>query len=214
LQVTTAPDGTAHIFDGQGNDITNEVSGGTIGGAITVRDNTIPALSQELDALASQFATAMNGAQATGYDLNGNPGVAMFAVPAAGSAAAGISVAISSGSQIAASADASAGSSGNVKTLLAVQTANLPSGASPTNSYASLVSNVGFAGSQVSSSLAAITLSLQHLNSQQDSESAVSIDEETANLIRYQQAYSASARVISTINDIYGTLMNMSLGGG
>jgi len=214
LQVSTASDGTAHVLDGQGNDITNELSGGTIGGAITARDSTIPALSQQLDALASQFATAMNATQATGYDLNGNPGAAMFTVPAVGSAAAGIQVAISSGSQIAASSDGSAGSSGNVKALLDVQTANLPSGANPTDSYANLVSNVGFAGSQVNSSLAATTLSLQQLSTQQDSESAVSIDEETANLIRYQQAYSASARVISTINDIYGTLMNMSLGEG
>lgn len=214
LQVATAADGTAHIFDGQGNDITNELSGGTISGAITTRDNTIPALAQQLDALASQFATAMNNAQATGYDLSGNPGMVMFNVPAASSAAAGITVAIASGSQIAASSDGSAGSSGNVKTFLAVQTNSLPSGSNPTDGYASLVSNVGFAGSQVSSSLAATSLSLQQLNSQQESESAVSIDEETANLIRYQQAYSASARVISTINDIYGTLLNMSLGAG
>lgn len=214
LQVTTAPDGTAHVLDGQGNDITDELSGGTIGGAITARDSTIPALSQQLDTFASQFATAMNAAQTAGYDLSGNPGVAMFTVPGTGSAAAGITVAISSGSQIAASSDGSAGSSGNVKTLLSVQSTNLPSGANPTDSYASLVGNIGFAGSQVSSSLAASTASLQQLSSQRDSESAVSIDEETANLIRYQQAYSASARVISTINDIYGTLMNMSLGEG
>ena len=214
LQVTTAPDGTAHVLDGQGNDITNELSGGTIGGAITAQDNTIPALSQQLDALASQFATAMNSAQAAGYDLNGNPGAAMFTVPATGSAAAGITVALTSGSQIAASSDGSSGSSGNVQALLAVQTNDLPSGASPTNSYATLVGNIGFAGSQVSAGLTATTSSLQQLTTQQDSESAVSIDEETANLIRYQQAYSASARVISTINDIYTTLMNMSLGDG
>jgi flagellar hook-associated protein 1 FlgK len=214
LQVTTAPDGTAHVLDGQGNDITDELSGGTIGGAITARDNTLPALSQQLDALASQFASAMNNAQAAGYDLNGNPGAAIFTVPATGSAAAGITVAITSGSQIAASSDGSAGGSGNVKTLLAVQSSNLPGGANPTDSYASLVGNIGFAGSQVSSGLAATTSSLQQLTSQRDSESGVSIDEETANLIRYQQAYSAAARVISTINDMYTTLMNISLGAG
>jgi flagellar hook-associated protein 1 FlgK len=213
LQVTTASDGTAHVLDGQGNDITEQLSGGTVGGAITARDSTIPALSQQLDALASQFAAAMNSAQTGGYDLNGNSGVAMFTVPPTGSAAAGITVALNSGSQIAASSDGTPGSSGNVKTLLAVQSTNLPGGAHPTDSYAALVASVGFAGSQVSTSLAATTSSLQQLTSQQDSESAVSIDEETANLIRYQQAYSAAARVISTINDIYTTLMNLSLGG-
>jgi len=213
LQVTTALDGTAHVLDGQGNDITNVLSGGTIGGAITARDNTIPALSQQLDALASQFATAMNNAQTTGYDLDSDPGTAMFTIPSTGSAAAGITVALTSGTQVAASSDGSTGSSGNVKALLSVQSTDLPSGDNPTDSYASLVGNIGFAGSQVNSSLAAITSSLQQLTSQQQSESAVSIDEETANLIRYQQAYSASARVISTINGIYTTLMNMSLGG-
>jgi flagellar hook-associated protein 1 FlgK len=154
----------------------------------------------------------MNSAQAAGYDVSGNQGAAMFTIPATGSAAAGIAVSLTSSSQIAASSDGSAGSSGNVKALLAVQSTHLPNGANPTDSYANLIGNIGFAGSQVSSSLAATTSSLQQLTSQQDGESAVSIDEETANLVRYQQAYSASARVISTINDIYATLMNMSLG--
>ena len=156
LQVTTAPDGTAHVLDGQGNDITNELSGGTIGGAITARDNTIPALSQQLDALASQFASAMNSAQAGGDDLNGNLGSAIFTIPPTGSAAAGIVVALTSGSQIAASSDGSAGSSGNVKAMLAVQSTNLPS-VNPIDSYASPFENIGFAGSQVSSGLAATT---------------------------------------------------------
>ena len=145
---------------------------------------------------------------------NGNTGSAMFTIPMSGSPAAGIAVALASGSQIAASSDASTESSGNVKTFLAVQSHNLSEGANPADSYANFVGNVGLAGSQVSSALTATTSSLQQLTSQQDSESAVSIDEETANLIRYQQAYSASARVISTINDIYTTLMNISLGGG
>ena len=212
LQASTAPDGTVHVLDGQGEDITNELSGGALGGTITARDSTIPALSLQLDSLASQFAAAMNSAQAAGYDVNGNQGAAMFTIPATGSAAAGIAVSLTSSSQIATSSDGSAGSSGNVKALLAVASANLPNGANPTDSYANLIGNIGFAGSQVSSSLAATTSSLQQLTSQQDGESAVSIDEETANLVRYQQAYSASARVISTINDIYATLMNMSLG--
>jgi flagellar hook-associated protein 1 len=60
--------------------------------------------------------------------------------------------------------------------------------------------------------LTATGASLQQLTTQQASESGVSVDEETTNLIRYQQAYEAAARVISTVNDIYTVLMNMSLG--
>lgn len=214
LQVTTGSDGNVHVQDAEGNDITGALSGGTLGGVITVRDSTLPSLSAQLNSLASQFAIAMNNAQASGYDLNGTAGSAMFNLPAAGSAASGISVALTSGSAIAISSDGSTDSSGNLQAFLSVQSDALPSGATPADAYANLVGNIGSAGSQVSNELTAATASLQQLTTQQASESGVSIDEETTNLIRYQQAYAAAARVISTVNDLYTTLMNINLGGG
>jgi flagellar hook-associated protein 1 len=213
LQVTTTANGTAHVLDAQGNDITNALTGGTLGGAITVRDSTLPGLSQQLDTLASQFATAMNEAQACGYDATGATGGPIFSLPTtATGAAAGINVAFSNGSGIAASSEGSSGSSGNLQAFLAVQTNALPSGDIPTDSYASLVGNIGAAGSQVNANLAATTSALQQLTTQQASTSSVSIDEETTNLIRYQQAYTAAAKVVSTVNDLYTVLMNINIG--
>ena len=213
LQVTTGADGLAHVLNAQGEDITSQLTGGTLGGAITTRDDTLPGFSQQLNTLASQFATAMNAAQAQGYDANGNPGAAMFQLPADPNAAAqGITVALTSPSGIAVSSDGSADSSGNLENLLAVQTNELASGATPTDAYADLVQNIGTAGSEANSNLTATTASLQQLQTQQDSESGVSIDEETTNLLRYQQAYTAAAKVISTINDLYTVLNNISIG--
>ena len=40
------------------------------------------------------------------------------------------------------------------------------------------------------------------------SESGVNIDEEAANLLRFQQAYQASARIMTTANEIFNTLLN------
>lgn len=40
------------------------------------------------------------------------------------------------------------------------------------------------------------------------SESGVNIDEEAANLLRFQQAYQASARIMTTANEIFDTLLN------
>ncbi|QFU23505.1 flagellar hook-associated protein FlgK [Shewanella eurypsychrophilus] len=40
------------------------------------------------------------------------------------------------------------------------------------------------------------------------SESGVNLDEEAANLIRFQQAYQASARIMTTANEIFDTLFN------
>jgi flagellar hook-associated protein 1 len=49
----------------------------------------------------------------------------------------------------------------------------------------------------------------ESLNSQYLSKSAVNLDEEVANMINYQQAYSASAKVISTLSDMLDVLVNI-----
>lgn len=49
----------------------------------------------------------------------------------------------------------------------------------------------------------------QALNSQYSSTSGVNLDEEVANMINFQQAYSASAKVISTLQDMLEVLVNI-----
>ena len=214
LQVSHASDGTKQVLNTQGQDITAKLSSGTLGGAIITRDSTVPALSSKLDALASQFASSINAAQTSGYDQNGAAGQPLFSLPTDGSSpAAGVSVALTSSSSLAFSSDGSAGSSGNVSRFLAVQTTKLASGNTPSDDYASLVFDVGNGGSTVASSLTATQASLAQLTTQQAATQGVSVDEETVNLIRYQQAYTAAAKVVSTLNELYTTLMNMTSGG-
>ena len=122
--------------------------------------------------------------------------------------------AISDPSQIAISSDGSAGSNGNVANLSAALTNALPSGQTPAGSYASLVFQVGNAASNASTQSTAIGLNLQQLTNQQGSVSAVSIDEETTNLIRYQTAYEAAARIVSTIQQLNTVTLNMGTSGG
>ncbi len=211
LQVTTGADGQAHVLDASGNDITSTLTSGTLGGLLTARDQTSPALSTQLNTLATQFAAAMNMAQTNGTDANGNAGGALFSIAAGRSdTAAAITVAITDPNKVAAGSGGAAGSSGNVANLLAVQTSTLASGATPSAAYARLVYNVGAAGAQVSSDLSSTTTALTQLTSQRDSESGVSVDEEATNLIRFQQGYQAAARVITTLSDCYTTLLNMN----
>ena len=213
LHLAQGTDGRTHIFDGQGNDITLTITGGTLGGALSMRDGTVPGLSSTLDQLATQFSAAVNAAQTQGYDATGSQGQALFSLPGNGtSAAAGLSLAISSASGIAVSSDGSAGSSGNLPNLLAVQTQALPSGQTPTSTYASFVQTIGSASSDATSNLTATNASISQLKAQQSSESGVSIDEETTNLIKYQQAYSAAAQVITTVNTLFSAVLNMSTG--
>jgi flagellar hook-associated protein 1 FlgK len=210
LQTTTGSDGTAQVLDSNGNNITASIQGGKLGGALQVRDQTIPGFLTQLNTLAGQFATAFNAAQAKGFDSNGNAGQDFFTVPAdPAKAASGITVAISSPALIAVSSDGSAGSNGNIANLSATLTNALPSGQTPAASYASLVFQVGTAQSNASAQSTAIGLNLQQLTTQQGAESAVSTDEEATNLIRFQTAYEAAARIVSTIQQLDSVTINM-----
>lgn len=210
LQTTTGSDGFQQVLDSNGNNITSAIQGGQLGGAIQMRDQTIPGFMNSLDTLASQFATAFNAAQAQGFDSNGNPGQAFFSVPTGtAGAAAGIQVALTSGSQIAVSSDGTVGSNGNVANLSAALTNALPSGQSASGAYGELVYDVGNTASNAGAQSSAVGQNLLQLTNQQSSVSGVSIDEETTNLIRYQTAYEAAARIVSTIQALSTVTLDM-----
>jgi flagellar hook-associated protein 1 FlgK len=68
---------------------------------------------------------------------------------------------------------------------------------------------VGTAASDASTQSTAIGQNLLQLTNQQSSVSGVSIDEETTNLIRFQTAYEAAARIVSTIQQLNTDTINM-----
>jgi flagellar hook-associated protein 1 FlgK len=210
LQTTTGSDGMQHVLDSNGTDITTSLQGGQLGGSIQIRDQVIPSYLTQLNTLASQFASAFNAAQAEGFDSNGNTGQNFFSVPAGGAgAAAGITVSITDPSLIAISSDGTAGSNGNVSNLSAALTNALPSGPAPAQVYANLVFQVGNDASNASTQSTAIGQSILQLTNQQSSVSGVSIDDETTNLIRYQTAYEAAARIVSTIQQLGTVTLDM-----
>jgi flagellar hook-associated protein 1 FlgK len=215
LQTATGADGQSHVLDSNGTDITASIAGGTLGGAIQVRDQTIPNILTQLNTLASQFATAFNSAQAQGFDSNGNAGQSFFSVPAnPANAASGLAVSISDPSLVAISSDGSAGSNGNIVNLTNAISGALPSGQTPASSYASLVFQVGTAASNASTQSTAIGLNLQQLTTQQGSVSAVDTNEEATNLLRFQTAYEAAARIVSTVQQLSTVTLDMGTTGG
>jgi flagellar hook-associated protein 1 FlgK len=214
LQTTTGSDGMQHVLDSNGTDITSSIQGGTLGGAIQA-GNTLGGFLTQLNTLASQFATAFNSAQAKGYDSNGAAGQDFFSLPAnADDAAAGISVAISNPSLVAVSSDGSAGSNGNIANLSAALTNTLPSGQTAADGYSNLVFQVGNAASTANDQSTAIGLNLQQLTTLQGSVSAVDTNEEATNLLRYQTAYEAAARIVSTVQQLNTIALNMGTSGG
>ena len=213
LQTTTGADGHLQVLDANGNNITSDITSGDLGGTIAVRDTQIPALENSLDTLANQFATSFNTAQTQGFDQNGNAGTALFTIPSTVSgSAAGIALATPDPTAIAASSvsgSGASGSNGNLSNLTALQNATLASGGTLSTLSSNLVYQVGSLASNASTQSSSIQLSLTALNDQQGSVSGVSIDEESANLVQFQQAYEAAAKVITTIQSLFDTTINM-----
>jgi flagellar hook-associated protein 1 len=210
LHTTTGSNGMQQVLDQNGANITASVTSGDLGGSIQTRDQTISGLLTSLNTLANQFGTAFNAAQAKGFDQNGKAGGNFFTVPStiAGSAA-NISVAITDPAKIAASSDGTAGSNGNLANLSAVQTTALAAGQTPGDAYAGLVFQVGSLASNATAESTATTASLLQLNDQLSSVSGVSIDEESTNLITFQTAYEAAARVVTTIQAMFAVTLSM-----
>ncbi|MHC8390940.1 flagellar hook-associated protein FlgK [Pseudomonas sp. MDT2-39-1] len=102
----------------------------------------------------------------------------------------------------------------NAQALLGLQTkatvgANATSpGVSFTDAYGGLVSSVGSMTKQGQMDATATGAILTQARDSRDSLSGVDLDEETGNLIKYQQYYSASSQIIKTAQEIFSTLIN------
>jgi flagellar hook-associated protein 1 len=211
LSTQTNASGLQDVYS-QGTDITSKLTSGQLGGAIEVRDQKIPGLLTSLDTLAAGLANALNTANKTGFDLNGNPGGNLFVPPPVSGkgAAANLTVQITDPALIAASSDGTAGSNGNVAVLSAVQNQPVAGGQTPTDYYSNIVFSVGNDVSNGSAELTSSQLVLNQLQDQRGSISGVNLDEEAANMVAYQRAYDAAANVVTTINDMLYTAINMS----
>ena len=211
LSSETDASGMQDIYSGS-TDITSTVVSGQLGGLLQVRDQQIPSLLNQVDTLASGLATAVNNVQTTGYDLKGNLATnePLFSSVSGTGAAASLSVAITDPSQIAASSDGTSGDNGNANAMYALSNDAIVDGQSPSDYYSGIVANVGDAVSNATAEQSASNSALQQLNDQLSSESGVSLNEEAANMIQYQQAYAAAAQVVTAINDMMYDVINMT----
>ena len=212
FQLTTQTNSTTGFQDvfSQVTDITSSITGGNLAGDIHLRDQEIPSLQSSLDTVASGIANSVNTQNAAGFDLNGKTGGNIFVPPTsvAGSAV-NLTVAISDPNLIAASADGTAGNNANATALANLQSQNIIAGENPINYYSGIVFQVGNDASNASAGLSGEQLLIQQLQDQQNAVSGVSLDQEGANLVQFQNAYAAASRVASIIASLFQTTINM-----
>jgi len=210
LTSQTGAGGLQRVLAGS-QDITGSLTGGSLAGLIQIRDQEIPSLGSSLDQLAAGLATALNTANRSGHDLNGNAGINLFVPPPAGGvgAAAALSANITDPALVAASSDGTPGSNGNLAALLAVHDQAVAAGQKPLDFYSNLVFKIGSDTSNASAEVDASDQILRQLQDQRSSISAVSLDEEAANMVKYQTANQAAARVVTTVNSMLDAAVNL-----
>lgn len=95
-----------------------------------------------------------------------------------------------------------------LQTRQTVDTGTASKGISLTDAYNKLVTNVGAKAAQGKSDSDATTAILDNAKGARDSNSGVDLDEETGNLVKYQQYYTASSQIIKAAQEIFTTLIN------
>ena len=222
-KLSTQADASGHQditwLDSSGNTviITNDIAKGKLKGWLDARDIDIENSLTKLDTLAQNLMTEVNTLHAAGYGLDGSTGNDFFTGTAT---AAGITVnpLISNDTNLIAAAESfnivpgdKPGDNGNAIAIANLQTAQTLNGNTATFGayYDSMVSDVGLAVQQAMSYYGHQSQMVLQMENYRESISGVSIDEETVNLIKYQNAYQAAAKLISTADEMMETVLNM-----
>lgn len=281
----------------------NNLSGGTLTGLITFRNNTLPTVQNAIGRIALGLASSMNTINTTGKTLNGSTGAKLFTVPEiqvdahsantgtakidvtygdiskistsdyslqkvaegkynlirisdntllrsgtpteintaaaieglnisflpaetnvsigdqftirpTANVAGGLSLAITDVNAIAAASSTGAvGDNSNVLKMIALQTnkTTLAKGSlSLTDAYANMVGDVGSKSQALISTSTTANAVLKQASNALDSVAGVNLDEEAANLLKYQQAYQAAGKLIAASKLMFDTLFNIA----
>lgn len=105
-----------------------------------------------------------------------------------------------------------AGEKGNGEVLLSIiefrHDSKVFNEGTPEDFMRSLISNLGIDSQQAGRMSLNQETIVKQIDNRRSSNSGVSLDEEMANMVKFQHAYNASARMITTLSSIYDTLIN------
>lgn len=185
-------DGNAQVLTPSGG-----VLAGTAEGAAA-----IASAREKLNTLAQGFAQSVNTVQAGGDNLNGTAGAAMFTI---GNPASNLTLAINDPRAIA-GAGTGKGARDNAN-FLALDAARTANGAE--QGLTTLITANGGALNSRKSVVDAQSAIHDNAVQARDAVTGVNIDEEAVDLIRFQQAYQASSRVIQVAREVLQSIFEI-----
>lgn len=195
--MTTAADGTiGFTLGGTAVSVTSGSLAGKAQALIAVRDR-----KTELDGIADTLIATANAAQANGVALDGTAGQPLFA----GAGAAGITLSLTSGAGWATAPAGAPAGSRDTSNLTALR--NALDGAKVTDQLDGLLFSASSATAARRTTAEALDSIASSARLALAEQAGVSLDDEAANLVRFQQAFQASGKVIQVAGDLFDTLL-------
>jgi flagellar hook-associated protein 1 FlgK len=196
--------------------LTDRIKTGRLGGLLEVRDQDIAAAQDRINSIAYLISKEVNNLHRQGFGLDGGSGRNFFREPADINSAAeqmALSADISENlDAIAAAKDPSAQSDnrmavalsgvGDLKGLAGDQNSSI------LDSYNGMVSELAVKTGANKRSLVFQKDVLTQLENTREGLVGVNLDEETANLVRFQHAYAANAKVLSVADELMQTVLS------
>lgn len=186
------------------------ITSGQLYGDLFSRDVVIAKALDDLQGLGATLITRVNEQHSLGFGLNDQTGLPFFSGTGADDIDVSDVVLSDLDNVAAASSQLSPGDGSNALLIHDLQralTMNNQS-ASMEDFYAGLVAEIGILRQQAGGMEENESLLSSHLAQQRQSIGGVSLDEETTNLIRYQHAYNAAARVVTVVDEMLDRIIN------
>ena len=186
------------------------VTSGQLQGDLTVRDVRLENALDALNDLAATLITNVNEAHSRGFGLNDQTGLPFFAGLGAEDIEVSDVILEDLDNVAAATSQLAPGDGSNALEIFKLQRDLVMNGGTATieDYYAGLVATLGILSQQAQGMSDNEALLSGHLAQQRQSIGGVSLDEETTNLIRFQHAYNAAARVVTAVDEMLDRIIN------
>lgn len=212
LQVDSSGANVVFRWDGDNNLTTTtegtlgNVANGELGALLTAVNTTLPGYLTQLDAVANSLRTTVNTQHALGLDANGAAGGQFFDNTGAGASGLTVLAAVIANPDLVAAAQAGGGVLDGENARVMANFANASGG--PDAVYKAFIDTFGVEAQRASRQVAIQDEITRQLDGVRDAEAGVNLDEEMSNLVKYQHAFDAAARVIQTVDEMLDTVIN------
>lgn len=210
FQISASTSSQTSILDSNGNDITSQITQGSLGALIQDQNNTIPGYMNSLNTFAQSLADTVNSQLNQGVDQNGDvPTTDLFSYDDPSDAAESLAVTGITADQIAAASASAPGGNGNAVALAQLATAPAIDGYSFTQYYGNLGSQVGNDVSNAAQNQTQYQSQVTQAQTAVANQAGVSLNTEAAKVLQFQQAYQAAGELVSILNSLTQTVITM-----